>query len=156
MRQDTGRVDVGHGRFPYAAVGIAVVVMIAVIIAAAYAGHTKFGAEVRPTQDLETVIGDHLGKNSARFPKTKIYYNCAEFFESMFSSDQNLAVAIEQGNWRPGVQQSEMKGNLEVLRAKKYGDSPWQITSAGFPNVTFDPSSKDPADPTHPCNVAPK
>lgn len=136
------------------AVGIAVVVMVVVIMLAAYAGHTGFGAEVRPTQDLEAVIGDHLAKNSARFPLRKIYYNCASFSESVFSSDQDLAVAVEQGNWRPGVQQSPVKSNLEVLRAKKAGDSPWQISSASVPNSTFDPSSKHPDDPTHPCNVA--
>ena len=135
------------------AVGIAVVIMIGVIIFAAYAGHTGFGAEVRPTQDLEAVIGDHLAKNSARFPLRKIYYNCASFSESTFSSDQNLAVAIEQGNWRPGVQQSSVKGNLEILRAKKIGDSPWQISSVSIPDATFDPSSKHPDDPTHPCNI---
>lgn len=154
MRQDTGRVDVGHGRFPYLAVCIAVVVMVSVIIAAAYAGHTKYGAEVRPTMDLETVINDHLAKNSARFPKRKVYYNCARFMESMFSSDQNLAVAIEQGNWRPGIQQSATGGNLEILRAKKTGDGPWQIASASIPNATFDPSAIPAEDPTHPCNIA--
>ena len=154
MRQDTGRVDVGHGRFPYLAVCIAVVVMVSVIIAAAYAGHTKYGAEVRPTMDLETVINDHLAKNSARFPKRKVYYNCATFTESMFSSDQNLAVEIEQGNWRPGLQTSDTKGNLEVLRAKKIGDAPWQISSASIPNATFDPSAVAADDPSHPCSIA--
>ena len=153
MRQDTGRVDVGHGRFPYVAVGIAVVVMIGVIIAAAYASHTKFGAEVKPTLDVEAVVNDHLAKNSARFPKQKMYYNCASFTESMFSSDQNLAVAIEQGNWRPGVQAVPGPGNLEVLRAVKKGESPWQISSTAIPNASFDPSFIAADSPQHPCNV---
>ncbi len=153
MRQDTGRVDVGHGRFPYIAVGIAVVVMAVVIILAAYAGSSGFGAEVKPTQDLEAVINDHLARTSARFSQRKVYYNCASFTESTFSSDQHLAVAIEQGNWRPGVQQSTIKGNLEILKAKKTGDTPWQISSVSVPDAKFDPSAKQSDDPTHPCNL---
>jgi hypothetical protein len=71
----------------------------------------------------------------------------------MFSSDQSFAVAIEQGNWRPGVQVVPGQGNLEFLKAVKKGDSPWEISSASIPNGSFDPSSLAADSPQHPCNV---
>ena len=153
MTQDDGRVHVGSAPFPYAAVGIAIVLLIAILLGVAYSSRTPFGAEVAAPPEVDSAVNDHLAKNSARFPLRRIYYNCATFNESMFSDDQNFAVAIEQGNWRPGVQPTAGQGNLEILKALKKGESPWQISSASIPNASFDPSSKSIDDQTHPCNV---
>lgn len=143
----------GSAPFPFASVGIAIVALVAILLGVAYSSRTPFGAEVSAPPEAETAVNDHLAKSSARFPLRRIYYNCGSFTETMFSSDQNFAVAIEQGNWRPGVQVVSGQGNLEILKAIKKGDSPWQISSAAIPNASFDPSAKPADDPTHPCNV---
>jgi len=153
MAQNDGRVHVGSAPFPFASVGIAIAVLIALLLGVAYSSRTPFGAEVSAPPEAETAVNDHLAKYSARFPNRRLYYNCGSFSETMFSSDQNFAVAIEQGNWRPGVQVVPGQGNLEILKAVKKGDSPWQISSASITNASFDPSAKSADDPTHPCNV---
>lgn len=150
---NNGRVEVGKAGFPFISVGVAVLVLVAILIGVAYASHTPYGAAVPATQDLETAVNDHLGRVSPRFPQRKIYYNCSTFLESMFSSDQHLAVAVEQGNWRPNVEQTPGSGNLEIVKATKKGDAPWEITSKSIPQGTFDPSTKDPDGPDHPCNL---
>jgi len=153
MAQNDGRVHVGSAPFPYASVGIAIVVLLMVLLGAAYISHTPFGAEVSAPPEAEAAVNDHLAKYSARFPNRRIYYNCASFGESMFTSDQSFAVAIEQGNWRPGVQVVPGQGNLEFLKAVKKGDAPWEISSASIPNASFDPSAIPADSPQHPCNL---
>lgn len=152
MANNDGRVHVGSAPFPFVSVGIAIAVLIVIVIGVAYVSRTPFGASVTPTQDLETAVMEHLGRVSPRFPKQKLYYHCAPFTESMFSSNQSLAVAVEQGDWRPDIQQDGSKGNLEIVKATKTGDSPWQITSRSIPDVNFDPSAKPADSPEHPCN----
>lgn len=154
MARDTGRVDVGHGEFPFMAVGIAVVVMIAVVIGAAYASRTPFGAEIGATGDVDSAVNEHLAKNYSRFPQRRTYFNCAEFLDSIFSGNQNLAVAVELGNWRPGAEQTAMVGNLVVASAKQEGDGPWQVASKPIPNASYDPSPKLIEKDDHPCNQA--
>lgn len=153
MTQNDGRVHVGSAPFPFVSVGIAIVVLFAIVLGVAYSSRTPFGAEVSEPPEVNRAVSDHLAKNSARFPLRRIYYNCSPFSESMFSSDQDFAVAIEQGNWRPGVQTVAGQGNLEILRAIKKGDAAWTISSVSIPNASFDPSAKLADDPTHPCNV---
>ena len=153
MKQNDGRVHVGSAPFPFISVGIAVVVLIAILLGVAYSSRTPFGAEVSAPPEVETAINDHLAKFSARFPQRRTFYNCGSFSETMLSSDQNFAVAIEQWNWRPGVQPTQGQRNLEILKAIKKGDSPWEISSVPIANASFDPSAKQPDDPTHPCNV---
>lgn len=154
MANNDGRVHVGSAPFPFVSVGVAIVVLIVIIIGVAYVSRTPFGATVTATQDLDNAVNEHLGRVSPRFPKQKIYYNCSGFTESMFSSDQSFAVAVEQGNWRPNVEQSPGRGNLEIVKATKKGDEPWQIVSKPIPDATFDPSSKPADSPEHPCNRA--
>lgn len=152
MAGNGGRVEVGRGKFPVTAIVIAIVVLIAIVLGVAYAGRTPYGAEVSPTQELQAAVNDHLGRLSPRFPTRKVYYTCSSFSETMFSSDQSFAVAVEQGNWRPNVEQTPGPGNLEIVHATKKGSEPWQVKSKAFPAETFDPSAK-PADSTeHPCN----
>lgn len=153
MTQNDGRVHVGSAPFPFVAVGLAIVVLIAIVLGVAYSSRTPFGAEVSAPSGVDNAVSEHMAKNSARFPSRRIYYNCSPFSESMFSSDQDFAVAIEQGNWRPGVQAVPGVGNLEIVRAIKKEDGPWQISSVSIPNASFDPSAKSIEDPTHPCNV---
>ena len=153
MTQNDGRVHVGSAPFPFAAVGISIVVLIAILLGVAYVSRTPYGAEVSAPPEVDTAINEHLAKNSARFPLRRIYYNCESFTESVFSSDQNFAVAIEQGNWRPGVQAVEGIGNLEIIRAARKGTDPWQISSVSIPNASFDPSAIAADSPRHPCNV---
>lgn len=151
---NSGRVEVGKAGFPFVSVGVAVVVLVVIVIGVAYTSHTPFGATVTATQDLETAVNEHLGRVSPRFAKQKIYFNCASFTESMFSSDQSFAVAVEQGNWRPEVASDASKGNLAIVHAKKKGTEPWQVTSKSIPDATFDPSTKPADNPEHPCNRA--
>jgi hypothetical protein len=152
MANNDGRVHVGSAPFPFVSVGIAIAVLILIVIGVAYVSRTPYGATVTATQDLETAVNEHLGRVSPRFPKQKLYYNCAPFTESMFSSNQSYAVAVEQGNLRPGVEPDGGKGNLEIVKATKTGDSPWQITSKSISDATFDPSAKPADSPEHPCN----
>lgn len=152
MTNNDGRVHVGSAPFPFVSVGIAIVALIVIIIGVAYVSRTPYGATVTATQDLESAVNEHLGRVSPRFPQRKIYYNCSGFSESMFSSDQSFAVAIEQGNWRPNVEQTGGPGNLEIVKATKKGDEPWQIASKSIPDATFDPSEKAADSPEHPCN----
>ena len=153
MSQNDGRVHVGSAPFPFAAVGSAIAVLIVIMLGVAYVGRTPFGAEVSAPPEAETAVNDHLAKFSARFPQRRIYYNCGSFIETMFSSDQSFAIAIEQGDWRPGVQSVPGLGNLEILKAIKKDDSPWEISSVPIPNASFDPSAKKADDATHPCNI---
>ena len=153
MAQKDGRVHVGSAPFPFASVGVAAALLLAILLGVAYISRTPYGAEVSAPPEVDTAINEHLAKNSARFPLRRIYYNCESFTESVFSSDQSFAVAIEQGNWRPGVQTVPGQGNLEILRAIKKGDSLWQISSVSIPNASFDPSPIAADSPQHPCNV---
>ena len=153
MTQNDGRVHVGSAPFPFVAVGVAIAVLVAILLGVAYSSRTPYGAEVTAPPGVETAVNDHLGKFSPRFPQRRLYYNCGSFSETMFSSDQNFAVAIEQGNWRPGVQPVQAQGNLEILKAIKKGDEPWEISSVPIPNSSFDPSTKPADDPTHPGNI---
>ena len=152
MANNDGRVHVGSAPFPFVSVGIAIVALIAIIIGVAYVSRTPYGAPITATQDLENAVNEHLSRVSPRFPQKKLYFNCLGFSESMFSSDQSYAVAVEQGNWRPNVEQTSAPGNLEIVKATKKGDEPWQITSKSIPDATFDPSEKPADSPDHPCN----
>jgi hypothetical protein len=154
MANNDGRVHLGSAPFPFVSVGIAIAVLIVIVIGVAYVSRTPYGAPVTATQDLETAVMEHLGRVSPRFSKQKLYYNCASFTESMFSSSQSYAAAVEQGDWRPDIQQDGSKGNLEIVKATKTGDSPWQITSRSIPDANFDPSAKPADSPEHPCNRA--
>ena len=95
-----------------------------------------------------------MAKNYNRFPQRRTYFNCAEFLDSIFSGKQNLAVAIEQGAWRPGTAQTTEVGNLVIANAKREGEGPWRIESKPIPNATFDPSPKLIENDDHPCNQA--
>jgi hypothetical protein len=119
MTQNDGRVHVGSAPFPFAAVGISIVVLIAILLGVAYVSRTPYGAAVSAPPEVDTAINEHLAKNSPRFPLRRNYYNCESFNESVFSSDQNFAVAIELGNCRPGVQPVEGIGILELFRAAR-------------------------------------
>ena len=151
MAGNGGRVEVGRGKFPVGAVGIAIVVLIVVVLGVGYASRTPYGAEVPPHLELESAVNDYLGRLSPRYPTRKIYYTCSSFTESMFSSDQSFAVAVEQGAWRPNVEQTPTGGNLEIVHATKKGSEPWQVKSKSI-NATFDPSAKPADSPEHPCN----
>lgn len=153
MAQNDGRVQVGSAPFPFAAVGIAVGLLVVILLGVAYVSRTPYGAEVSAPPEVDAAVNEHLAKNSARFPLRRIYYNCEAFIESVFSSDQNFAIAIEQGNWRPGVQPVQGIGNLEIVKASRKGTEPWQISSVSIPNASFDPSAIPPDSPRHPCNV---
>ena len=152
MASETGGVEVGKGAIPYGAIGVAVLVIALLVVAVAYASRTPFGAEIGAAADLESAVNEHFAKNEKRFPMRKTYYNCAGFMDSMFSGKQDVAVAVEQGAWRPGVTPDGSTGNLVIAKAAREDEGPWRVSSRVKQDGTYDPSPKDAEDLNHPCN----
>ncbi len=154
MSGQKSRVEVGKGSFPFAAAGVAILVIAVLLLGVTYASRTPYGAEVGVAADLDSAVNEYLAKNEKRFPTRRSFYNCAGFFESMFNGKQDVAIAIEQGAWRPGIEPDGSVGNLLIVSARREKDGEWQISSRPVPDATYDPSSRAADSPEHPCSLA--
>ena len=153
MSRDNSRIEVGSGRFPIAPSVIALLILGLLVLGVAYAGRTPFGAEVAASEEAETAVKEYLAKNEKRLINRTTFYNCAGFYDSIFSGGQDLAAAAELGAWRPGIPPDGSTGNLIVVSAKKEKEGNWQVASKSVPGATYDPSPIAADDAKHPCNL---
>lgn len=153
MSRDNSRIEVGSGRFPIVPSVVALLILGLLVLGVAYAGRTPFGAEVAASEGAESAVKEYLAKNEKRFVSRMTFYNCAGFYDSIFSGGQDLAAAAELGPWRPGIAPDGSTGNLVIVSARKEKEGEWQVSSKPVPGATYDPSPIEADDPKHPCNL---
>jgi hypothetical protein len=149
--RDNPRIEVGGGSLPIGPIAIALVVLGLIVLGAAYASRTPYGAEVKLAPEVENAVKEHFAKTQLRVVARMTAYNCADFSESMLSGRQSYAAVIEGGAWRPGFEPDD-SGDLYISAFRRDGESDWQIASVRVPGERYDPSEpKD--DETHPCST---
>lgn len=153
MSRENSRIEVGGGRFPLIPTFIALILLGLIVIGAAYASRTPFGADVAVSDEVSTAVKEFLGKNEKRFVTRIIFYECSGFLDSIFSETEQYAAAAELGAWRPGFVPDGSTGNLVIASIRTTKNGQPEISSKVIPGGTFDPSAIPGDDPRNPCNL---
>lgn len=160
-RRDSTRLELGSDHLPVGMIAAAVGVLAAIVFGVAYFNRTPYGAVVTPPRDAEVAFKEYLAKNEPRMIGEYTFFNCAGFWESMFSGDQELAAAFELRGMRqlPEQDLSTMRplteeGDVAFVAGRKPKDGEWTVISKRA-NVKYPLALDAAVDVGHPCSLSP-